>query len=50
MKVMLVMSTVVMVGVVFMSNLINLIAGGSICSVGVDIGFGGCFIAHHHHH
>ena len=53
MKVMLVMSTVVMVAVVIRSNLINLIAGGSICGVGsgggVTIGFGGSFFAHYHY-
>ena len=40
--------------VVIRSSLINLIAGGSISGVvkggGVNIGFGGSFLGHHHHH
>ena len=46
--------TVVMMTVVIMSNLLNLIAGGSICGVvsvgGEPISFDGSFIGHHHYH
>ena len=48
------MTAVVMVAVVIRSNVINFIAGGSICGVGsgggVIIGFGGPSLAHHQHH
>ena len=52
--VILVMLTVVMVAVVIKSNFFkDFIDDGSICGVGsgggVTIGFGGSFLAHHHH-
>ena len=48
-----VMTAVVIGAVVIMSNFINCMLGGSICGAGscsgVTIGFGGSFLAHHHH-
>ena len=49
-----VMTAVVIVAVVIMNNLINCMLGCSICGAGsckgVTIGFGGSFLAQHHHH